>query len=149
MINITPTRINNVYTLNHEAYQHPIEIDDILLDCLQLAIQMQNQNSQFNISQGKLLSLWHNSRENTQIPPTNNEISEAMLHGDINNIQIQDHFVSFLDSELSIDLGGIAKGYTVQLVKEKLNTAGLNNGYINAGGNVVLLGKKSILHRGK
>lgn len=135
--------INNVYTLNHEAYQHPIEIDDILLDCLQLAIQMQNQNSQFNISQGKLLSLWHNSRENTQIPPTNNEISEAMLHGDINNIQIQDHFVSFLDSELSIDLGGIAKGYTAQLVKEKLNTAGLNNGYINAGGNVVLLGKKA------
>lgn len=42
-----------------------------------------------------------------------------------------------------LDLGGIAKGYTAQLTKEKLNKAGLHNGFINAGGNVVLIGKKS------
>ncbi len=134
--------VNNVYTLNHEAYIHPVEVDDTLLDCLKLAMQMQNQNSQFNISQGKLLSLWHDAREETQIPPTDDEIHEAMQHSDINNIIINGNFISFTDSELSIDLGGIAKGYTAQLVKEKLNKAGLTNGYINAGGNVVLLGQK-------
>ena len=135
--------INNVYTLNHEAYTHPVEVDNVLLDCLKLAIHMQNQNSQFNISQGNLLSLWHDARENTQIPPTDNEIQEAMLHSNINNIVIDGNYISFTDSKLSIDLGGIAKGYTAQLVKEKLNKDGLTNGYINAGGNVVLLGKKA------
>ena len=47
-----------------------------------------------------------------------------------------------MDPELSIDLGAIAKGYTAQLAKEALNKVGLKNGYINAGGNVVLLGEK-------
>jgi FAD:protein FMN transferase len=135
--------INNVYTLNHEAYNNPIEVDDILLDCIKVALNMQSKNSQFNITQGNLLNLWHNSRENTQIPPTNEEIQNALQHNDINSIKIDGNNITFLDSDLSIDLGGIAKGYTAQLAKEKLNKAGLTSGYINAGGNVVLLGKKN------
>lgn len=134
--------INNVYTLNHEAYKKPVQVDQTLLDCLQLALKMQKQNGQFDITQGNLLNLWHNARENTQIPPTKDEITQSMQHIDINNIIIQDNEVSYLDPDLSIDLGGIAKGYTAKLAKEKLNKAGLKNGYINAGGNVVLLGRK-------
>ena len=103
---------------------------------------MQCENPQFDISQGNLLNLWHDARENTQVPPSDDKIQEALKHIDINNIQINKNEVSYLDSELSIDLGAIAKGYTAQLAKEALNKAGLKNGYINAGGNVVLLGKK-------
>lgn len=134
--------INNLYTLNHEAYKHPVTMDDTFLDCLKLALKMQKQNSQFDITQGALLNLWHNARENTKVPPSEDEIANALKHIDINSIQIQGNQVSYTDSDLSIDLGGIAKGYTAQLAKDALNKAGLHNGYVNAGGNVVLLGKK-------
>ena len=134
--------MNNLYTLNHEAYNHPIQMDETFIDCLKLAMQMQSENSQFDISQGALLNLWHEARENTQIPPSDDKIQEALNHIDLDKIQISGHEVSYLDPELSIDLGAIAKGYTAQLAKEALNKAGLTNGYINAGGNVVLLGEK-------
>ena len=109
---------------------------------LKLAMKMQSKNSQFDISQGALLNLWHDARENTQVPPSDDKIQEALNHIDLDNIQINKNEVSYLDSQLSIDLGAIAKGYTTQLAKEALNKAGLKNGYINAGGNVVLLGEK-------
>lgn len=134
--------MNNLYTLNHEAYDHPIQMDETFIDCLKLAMKMQSENSQFDISQGALLNLWHDARENTQVPPSDDKIQEALKHIDLKNIQINKNEVSYLDSELSIDLGAIAKGYTAQLAKEALNKAGLKNGYINAGGNVVLLGEK-------
>lgn len=134
--------MNNLYTLNHEAYNHPIQMDETFIDCLKLAMQMQSENSQFDISQGALLNLWHEARENTQIPPSDDKIQEALNHIDLDKIQISGHEVSYLDPKLSIDLGAIAKGYTAQLAKEALNKAGLTNGYINAGGNVVLLGEK-------
>ena len=134
--------MNNLYTLNHEAYDHPIEMDTTFIDCLQLALKMQAENSQFDITQGALLNLWHDARENTQTPPSDEQIQEALKHIDINSIQIDGNTVRYLDSELSLDLGAIAKGYTAQLAKEALNKAGLTNGYINAGGNVVLLGEK-------
>ncbi len=134
--------MNNLYTLNHEAYDHPIEMDTTFIECLQLALKMQAENSQFDITQGALLNLWHDARENTQIPPSDEQIQEALKHIDINSIQIDGNTVRYLDSELSLDLGAIAKGYTAQLAKEALNKAGLTNGYINAGGNVVLLGEK-------
>lgn len=76
------------------------------------------------------------------MPPSDEKIQEALNHISLDTIQINGHEVSYLDSQLSIDLGAIAKGYTAQLAKEALNKAGLTNGYINAGGNVVLLGKK-------
>ena len=134
--------ISNLYTLNHEAYDHPVEMDPTFIDCLQLALKMQHKNSQFDITQGALLNLWHDARENTQVPPSDDKIQEALKHIDLSNVQINGNEVSYLDPELSIDLGAIAKGYTAQIAKEKLNKAGLTNGYINAGGNVVLLGEK-------
>ena len=115
--------MNNLYTLNHEAYDHPIQMDETFIDCLKLAMKMQSENSQFDISQGALLNLWHDARENTQVPPSDDKIQEALKHIDLKNIQINKNEVSYLDSELSIDLGAIAKGYTAQLAKEALNKA--------------------------
>ncbi len=143
--------INNVYTINHEAYNNPIEIDSILLDCIQQGLKANERNSQFDITQGNILSLWHTYREegitlNDQGEsghlPSSEEIETALTHAGSDLIKIDGNTIELLDPEVQIDLGGIAKGYTTQLVKEKLNQEGLTNGFINAGGNVVTLGDK-------
>ena len=67
---------------------------------------------------GALLNLWHDARENTQVPPSDDKIQEALKHIDLKNIQINKNEVSYLDSELSIDLGAIAKGIQLNLPKK-------------------------------
>lgn len=142
--------INNVYTINKEAYIHPLEIDEPLENCIKLAMEVNEENRKFDITQGKLLNVWHTYRE--QGMELNNEDQDGILptkdlldesyNPDVNGITIQNHKISLNSSSVQLDLGGIAKGYTAQKVKEQLQELGCDNGYINAGGNVVLLGEK-------
>ncbi len=136
--------INNVYTINHIAYDQPVEIDDILLDCITLSLKYNQVNTQFDITQGALLSLWHTYREDTKNKvPSKKLIQEALHHGGRDTVQIDGNTVRLLDQDASLDLGGIAKGYTTQMVADRLQNEGLRNGFINAGGNVVTLGPKA------
>ena len=48
--------------------------------------------------------------------------------------------VRFLEEGMKIDLGGIAKGYAVDRVKEILLSRGVSNALINIGGNIYALG---------
>ena len=144
--------VNNVYTLNQNAYSHPVEVDEELIDCIQTALDINEISTQFDITQGCLLSLWHtyrlegmelnNEGKNGNLP-TEIEITEAKKHGGKENILIEDNTITYLDPNLSIDLGGIAKGYATQKVKEALIDAGCSHAFINAGGNVALIGLKS------
>ena len=147
--------INNVYTLNVQAFHNPVEVDDTLLHCIQLALNIGQNASTFDITQGNLLNIWHTYRDQSillndkgknGVLPSQNEIDTALKHAGQQYIQINNHKIRFLDSDVKIDLGGIAKGYTAQLCKEKLNKKGLYHGFINAGGNVVTLGKKDNNH---
>ena len=99
--------------------------------------------SGFDISQGNVLQLWHSIRESEKPAlPTKNELVQAQKHQGMDQFQIKNNTISKKDAEVKLDLGAVAKGYASELCKQKLNKAGLHNGFINAGGNVVLLGKK-------
>lgn len=143
--------INNVYTINHQAGSQPVTVDDTTLDCIKLALQIHEICPKFDISYGNVMDVWHTYREEGMKLnekgkdgklPTDEEIQTALSHGGTDKIQINGNQISFTDPDTMIDLGGIAKGYTTQLAKKALNKAGLHNGFINAGGNVVLLGPK-------
>lgn len=144
--------INNVYTLNNEAADSYVQVDDDLIECIQQAQKVYSLSSQFDITQGAVLSLWHDAREESivlndegkdGILPDASAIQEAMQHTGFDKLEIKNNTIHYLDPELKLDLGGIAKGYTAQKCKEILNENGLVNGFINAGGNVVLLSEKS------
>ncbi len=47
------------------------------------------------------------------------------------------------DKNVSIDLGGIAKGYAVEKIYEDLTDKGVNSAILNAGGNVMVIGSKT------
>lgn len=143
--------INNVYTLNQRAKYGYIEVDSSLIDCIQKAKEIYDINSQFDITQGAVLNLWHEARETSLtlneegkdgILPNDDAIKEAMKHTGFDKLEIKNNSIRYLDDQLQLDLGGIAKGYAAQKCKERLNEAGLTNGFINAGGNAVLLGEK-------
>lgn len=143
--------INNIYTLNHEAARHPVTVDNTTLDCIRLAIRMNRSCQKFDVSYGNTMNIWQtyrdqgillNSRGKDGKLPDPNEIRDSLSQSGIDKIRIRGNDISYTDNDVQLDLGGIAKGYTTQLAKTALNTAGLHNGFINAGGNVVLLGSK-------
>ena len=130
--------INNLYSLNHSS---SLEMDATFMDCLQLAISINKENHNYDPSIGSILSLWHEARETNQLP-SDASIQDAKNHIGLNHLQINDNTITTTDPQVQLDLGGIAKGYTTQRAKEALEKAGCKHGFINAGGNVILIGNK-------
>lgn len=135
--------VNGVYTLNQQAATNPVKVDDAVLQLLQDSMNYMEKNPKFDITEGKVLSLWHDAREaETPYVPDDKDIQAAKVHTGLEGIEISGNEVSFKDDTVQLDLGAIAKGFTAGVAAEKLHEEGLDNGYINAGGNVVLLGEK-------
>ncbi len=74
-----------------------------------------------------------------QIIPSKNEIAEALKNVDYESIEIKGNTANLNGKK--IDLGGIAKGYIADCLKEYFIKNGVNKGIINLGGNVAVFGK--------
>ena len=61
---------------------------------------------------------------------------------DYRNVQVEGNTVTLKDPNSAIDLGGIAKGYIADKLKEYLESEGIKHAIINLGGNVLTLGGK-------
>ncbi|MCR1839339.1 FAD:protein FMN transferase [Murimonas intestini] len=95
----------------------------------------------FDCTIAPLTTLW-NIKENTGDIPSEEKIEDALSHVSYKNIVIDKNTVTLKDPEASIDLGGIAKGYIADRLKELLLSKGVKNALINLGGNVYALGTK-------
>lgn len=107
----------------------------------------------FDITIGSLSDLWNfseiaanldteDNEADASLLPSAEEIEPLLSHISYENIQIDGNRVLLTDPEAKIDLGGIAKGYIADRMKEYLNAQGCTLGYINLGGDVLTLGEK-------
>ena len=95
----------------------------------------------FDISVQPLLKLW-NFKSEKKIIPNQKDIDENLKLVNYKNIVINRKNVRLKKNGMSIDLGGIAKGYIANKLKEYLISEGISSGIINLGGNVLCIGKK-------
>ncbi|EGT5619909.1 FAD:protein FMN transferase [Clostridium perfringens] len=98
-------------------------------------------NGNFDISIQPLLKLWNFKSEKKSIP-SQKDIDECLKLVNYKNILIDRNNIKLRKKGMSIDLGGIAKGYIANKIKEYLISEGVNSGIINLGGNVLCIGKK-------
>ena len=137
----------NLCSLNKSAARAPVAVDprimDLLLDCKELYTAT---NGRVNVAMGTVLSLWHDSRSagrddpTTATLPDREALEAAARHCDINDLILDEEngTVFYADPLLQLDVGAIAKGWSVQRVAE--DTA---PGYlISVGGNVCATGPK-------
>jgi thiamine biosynthesis lipoprotein len=105
-------------------------------------------NGKFDITIGKLSDLWDIStkalleKTDASMIPSDDEIKKALSTVDYQNVVVDGNTVTLKDPSAKIDLGGIAKGYIADRMKDYLNHKGAACGYINLGGNVLCLGAK-------
>lgn len=115
---------NEIYTLLKASYELSIASDGA-----------------FNPSIGAAVSLWDIGGDNPRIP-SDEELSNIDV--DYNDVVFDDrtHEVRIPDN-MEVDLGGVGKGYSANLIRKFLQSKNINRAIINLGGNILLIGEKS------
>lgn len=139
--------LNNLKTINDHAGIEPVEADSriiaLLKDCKAYSAAT---GGKVNAAMGSVLHLWHEARKDGIHDPANaylpddEALEEASLHTDFSSVVIDEaaSTVYITDPEVRLDVGAIAKGWSVQRVCETA-PAGL---LISVGGNVCATGPK-------
>lgn len=144
----------NIKTINDNAGRQAVTVDPVIIELLQEAKTFYTfSNDTFDITSGALLNVWHTYREEGLVLnekgekgklPTLEELSEAGLHKgwDLVEINVDAHTVYIKDAAVSLDVGGIAKGFAIEKIARALQESGAKCVAINAGGNVRTIGAK-------
>ncbi len=95
----------------------------------------------FDITIAPVSSLWDFKGEGKRAPQKK-RIREAVGKVSYQKISLEEGKVIFKEPGMALDLGGIAKGYIADALKEYLVEHGVESGIINLGGNVLCIGQK-------
>jgi thiamine biosynthesis lipoprotein len=144
--------IGGVFEINAAAGKGAVNVPEELIDFLEFAIEMHGlTGGEVNVAMGAVTSLWHKARkaatrEDSPIAeiPSREALEAAAEHTDIGSLVIDRETLSaaLTDSEASLDVGAIAKGYAVERVAERLSREGYSGIVIDAGGNLRTVGEK-------
>lgn len=129
----------SVYDLNEHRTR---EVGEELLEMIAYALEMQEETlGYFNPLIGRLSHLWKNALAKNELlePEIVAMELDKMKHS---TIDINDHTVT-LQGDANLDLGGIAKGYATQKVKEYLTSISCTSYLLNAGTSNIVLGEKA------
>lgn len=139
--------INNLKVVNDAAGGAPVQVDPavvaLLKDC---KAYFDLTHGKVNVAMGSVLRLWHDAREDAfddpahAYLPESQALQEALAHTDLSFVVLDEaaSTVQITDPKLRLDVGAVAKGWSVQKVAEKAPSGLL----ISVGGNVCATGAK-------
>ena len=131
---------SDVWRINH-ADGAPVEVSDDTIAILQCAKRISDlSGGAFDVTIAPVSVLWDFTSGNAVLPDAE-EIKKAAEMVDYTKIRVDGNIVS-LPAGMMIDLGGIAKGYIADRVKEYLEKRGVKHAVLSFGGNVVAIGLK-------
>ncbi len=132
-----------VSQLNRDGiyYLNGTKEDNILLELVNKSLEYSElTDGFFDITISPVVELWAIGDGNTHAP-SDEEIKEQLQYVDYNGITVTDEAI-ILDENTTIDLGGIAKGFIADELKDFLISKGVTSGLLNFGGNVLTINEK-------
>ena len=144
--------VNNLFTVNENAGVAPVKVDSRVIELIDYCKYVYElTNGQVNIAMGSVLSIWHdyrtegNENPETATLPMLDELNKAAEHTDFSKIVInRENSTVFLeDSDMSLDVGAVAKGYATEQIAKELIEQGVTNYTLNIGGNIRTIGGKA------
>ncbi len=130
--------------INDEAGINPVKVDDYTYTVVKKGVEYSKlSNGLFDISVGPIVKLWSIGLPEAKVP-TKQEIDEKLPLIGYSDIEINDadKTIYLKRKGMMLDLGGIAKGYTADVISDILTEEGVNSAIINLGGNIFAHGKK-------
>lgn len=141
--------VNNgaLKTLNDAPIDTEILITETLYEILSGAIELYEfTNKKFNPALYPISSLWKFTPDkfifgdNNFIPPSDEDINSALSNTDFSSLSIYENggnFYAKKSKNITIDLGGIAKGYALKKLGELYQNYSFSGGYISLGSSAV------------
>lgn len=142
---------NNIRDINKYAGVKPVRVSEDIIELIKFGKDIYYEtDGQVNIAMGAVLSIWHDHRQaGVETPesaslPSMEELEEAASHTDIEDVVIDETAgtVFLADAQMSLDVGGIAKGYAVERVVQEGYEHGIDHLLLNVGGNISCIGTK-------
>lgn len=135
---IESSEINQI----NQANGTPVTVSDETLELLKKGLEYcELSGGVFDITIAPASTLW-DFKSDTPALPDDILLTEAISHVDYHTIQIDGNQVWLEDENAAIDLGGIAKGFIADKLKEYLVSKGETSAIINLGGNIQSIGVK-------
>ena len=132
---------SDISKINAAAGEY-VEVDPETIELLNAGLEYgEISDGRFDITVGKLSDLWHFSENDGEVPD-DSEIAQVIANIDDAAVVIKDNAVALTNPDAKLDLGGIAKGYIADRMRDHLKEEGIISGIINLGGNVVVIGNK-------
>lgn len=139
---------SELYQLNHRALpqdegtSNTYTVSQELADLLSIGLDYSRKsNGVFDIAIAPLTELWDFSSESPKVPD-DAAIHEALTKCGLQGVSVNGQKVTLESPETAFDLGGIAKGYIADRIKDYLLSQGVKSATISLGGNIVCIGSK-------
>lgn len=142
--------INNIKTINDNSGIQPIKVEQEIIDMILFSKEWHKRTQgKMNIAMGNLLVVWEESMEQAMSHPEEatlplmEVLQAASANGNIHDVIVDSEAMTvFLaDENMSLDVGGVAKGFAAELIGREMIAKGFTSGVIIAGGNWKILGK--------
>lgn len=135
---------SEVSMINKMAGIKPVKVSDETYYVISNGKKFSDLTSgKFDITVGPLVKLWGINTPLARVPAPS-EIKAALPLVNYKNIILnnKDKSIMLLKKGMSLDLGGIAKGYSGDAVEQVLKNNGIKHAIIDLGGNVLTIGSK-------
>ncbi len=125
--------ITNVYDIYHnDLTDSELEIDSKLYEMLKYTKKWEEKYPKFSIEIGDTIDVWKKYRDSGIGIPTDEELEATKDYSKL--VLFDDNKI--LNNHPNLDLGAVSKGYTTEIVGNYLESIGITDYLINAGGNV-------------
>jgi len=135
---------SEIFAINQYAAKQTVNVSKDTFDLIEKAKEYCNiTEGAFDITIAPVVKAWGFTEEVKRVP-TDEEIQQKLQLVDNNKLHIdkQNSTVYLENENMSIDLGGIAKGYASDKVNEILKKNDISSAVISLGGNVSVTGKR-------
>jgi thiamine biosynthesis lipoprotein len=134
--------VSEVMAINKAAGDHPVTVSSATYDLVVQAVDASRANFGYDALIGPLVKLWKIGFTGARVP-SQEEISERM--GEISpqavRLDAGEHSVMLTKPGMELDLGGIAKGFIADRVRDLWRAYGVQAGIIDLGGNLLFVGE--------
>lgn len=135
---------SDVSEVNRQAGIKPVAVSREVLDVAERAYEYARlSEGAFDPTIAPMIDLWGFLDHQYRVPGPA-EIAETLELVNYKLLQISrnDESIYLPEKEMGLELGGIAKGFIVDRVLEVLLAAGVEHAFVNAGGDIGLIGAK-------
>jgi len=135
---------SEISKINNNAANQWVRVSKDTFKVIEKALEYARlTNGRFDPTIGPLVELWGIGTSEARIPSAG-EIEKTKKLVNYKNLKLnkEDNSIKFEKENMKIDLGGIAKGYAADEVRNIVKNAGIGSAYVNLGGNVLVIGGK-------